>query len=92
MISKMSILAALVSHAFATPHERRMTVRESRPNAPAGFVRSGTPDADTNIDLRIGLVQSNPQGLSEQLYAVSTPGSPSYGRHLSKDEVSAAAT
>ena len=33
-------------------------------------------------------VQGDMEGLSEQLYAVSTPGSPSYGKHLSKEEAS----
>ena len=65
-----------------------MKLRESRENLPPGFVFSGAADPDNELKLRIALVQSNPEGLIDALYAVSTPGSPSYGEHLSKEEES----
>lgn len=85
--SKLLIAACLVSFALAKPHARDMTVRESRESIPAGYVHSGAADADTTINLRIALVQNNPSGLIDALYDVSTPSSPSYGEHLSKEEV-----
>ncbi|KAJ3551202.1 hypothetical protein NM688_g4844 [Phlebia brevispora] len=63
-----------------------MSVRESRPSPPSGFVHGGPAHPDTSLDLRIALVQNNPEGLINALYEVSTPGSPSYGEHLSKEE------
>lgn len=88
MLSKTLVLAALCSLVFAKPMARKMKVHESREAVPAGFVRSGAADANTELTLRIALVQNNPDGLIDELYAVSTPGSASYGEHLSKEEVS----
>ena len=87
MVSKVLILSALFSLALAKPMARDMKVHESRQNLPSGYVRTGAADPSTQLKLRIALVQNNPQGLIEALYAVSTPESASYGEHLSKDEV-----
>ncbi|GJE88140.1 S53 family peptidase [Phanerochaete sordida] len=87
MVSKLLIFSALFSLALAKPTARSMKVRESRQNVPAGFVRTGAAAPDTELKLRIALVQSDPEGLVDALYAVSTPGSASYGEHLSKEEV-----
>lgn len=88
MVSKLLLLSAFVSLVVAKPMARNMQLHESRENAPAGFVRTGAADADKELNLRIALVQSNPEGLIDALYAVSTPDSPSYGEHLSKEEAS----
>lgn len=88
MVSKLLVLSALVSLVVAKPMARNMKLHESREHAPSGFVRSGAAAADKELKLRIALVQSNPEGLIDALYAVSTPDSPSYGEHLSKEEAS----
>ena len=88
MVSKLLVLSALCSLALAKPAARSMKVREARQSVPAGFVRTGDAPADTELKLRIALVQNNPGGLIDALYNVSTPGSASYGQHLSKEEVS----
>ena len=64
-----------------------MHVHERRDAPPSGFVNSGSAPAEQALTLRLALVQSNAQGLEDALYAVSTPGSPQYGQHLSKEEV-----
>lgn len=87
MASTFLILTGLFSLALAKPMARDMKVRESRESVPSGYVRRGAADADTKLNLRIALVQSNIEGLIEQLYAVSTPDSPTYGEHLTKEEV-----
>ncbi|KIP04581.1 hypothetical protein PHLGIDRAFT_25524 [Phlebiopsis gigantea 11061_1 CR5-6] len=87
MVSKFLVLSLLVSLVVAKPMARNMKLHESREHAPAGFVRSGAADADKELKLRIALVQNNPEGLIDALYAVSTPDSASYGEHLSKEEV-----
>ncbi|KIP07558.1 hypothetical protein PHLGIDRAFT_70854 [Phlebiopsis gigantea 11061_1 CR5-6] len=87
MVSKLLVLSALVALVVAKPMSRNMKLHESVENAPAGFVRSGAADADKELSLRIALVQSNTEGLIDALYSVSTPDSPSYGEHLSKEEV-----
>ncbi|ETW78234.1 serine protease S53 [Heterobasidion irregulare TC 32-1] len=66
-----------------------MHVHERRDAPPSGFVNSGSASAEQTLTLRLALVQSDAQGLEGALYAVSTPGSPQYGQHLSKEEVEA---
>ncbi|KAJ7686646.1 family S53 protease-like protein [Mycena rosella] len=41
------------------------------------------------LDLRMALKQSDVEGLEQALHDVSTPGSPSYGKHLTSEEVAA---
>lgn len=64
-------------------------IREhSRSNTvPSGFTLVGAASADTVLNLRIAMAQSDPAGLEKALYDVSTPSSPNYGQHLTKDEV-----
>lgn len=64
-----------------------LRIRSSRLEAPKGFVSLSAAPADRIIPLRIALVQKNITGLERALYDVSTPGSTSYGRHLSKEQV-----
>lgn len=87
MVSSLLLIASLLTLAASKPHARNMLVRESRSSIPAGFVQSGPADANTPLNLRIALVQNNPSGLVDALYDVSTPGTASYGEHLSKEEV-----
>lgn len=54
---------------------------------PRGWVKSGKPDSDHNIVLRIGLPQPNFHILEKNLYEVSDPFHERYGQHLSKEEV-----
>ncbi|EKM56141.1 uncharacterized protein PHACADRAFT_257222 [Phanerochaete carnosa HHB-10118-sp] len=86
MMSKFLIFSALFSLVFAKPTARSMKVREAIQSVPAGYVRTGAASADTELNLRIALVQNNPEGLIDALYSVSTPDSASYGEHLSKEE------
>lgn len=87
MISKIVVFSALFSLAVALPHKASLTLHESRPSAPPGFVRSSAAGADGQVRLRIALVQSDTEGLVDSVYAVSTPSSPRYGKHLTKEEV-----
>ena len=88
MVSNVLIFSALFSLALAKPTARSMKVRESRDTVPSGYIRTAAPPADHELKLRIALVQSDPEGLVDALYDVSTPGTASYGEHLSKEEVS----
>ncbi|KAI0810809.1 family S53 protease [Irpex lacteus] len=87
MVSRFLVFSALFSLALAKPHARNLKVHEFLEQAPSGFVKTGAADADTQIKLRIALVQNNPNGLIDALYAVSSPDSATYGEHLSKEEV-----
>ncbi|ETW78242.1 serine protease S53 [Heterobasidion irregulare TC 32-1] len=90
MVRSFALLASLVALVYANPHgERAMRVHEFIDGPPAGFVHSGSASANLTLSLRFALVQNNFKGLEDALYAVSTPGSPQYGQHLSKQEVEA---
>lgn len=65
---------------------RTMRQYDCGANIPAGFTYVGPQDASTVLSIRLAMVQSNPGGLEEALYDVSTPSSPVYGQHLSKEE------
>ncbi|KII88063.1 hypothetical protein PLICRDRAFT_30516 [Plicaturopsis crispa FD-325 SS-3] len=82
-------LASLLAVAHANPLARNLVVHESRESAPDGFVHAGAAPADTVLNMRIALVQSDPSGLEQALMDVSTPSSALYGQHLTKDEVEA---
>ncbi len=81
------VIAALFALTAANPVARNMVVHEQRDAIPRGFVTKGIPAEDTQINLRIALVQNNITSLEKVLYDVSTPGSELYGQHLTKEEV-----
>lgn len=54
---------------------------------PREWTNVGNPHPEANIDLKIGFVNKNFAKLEQQLYEVSHPSHPSYGQHLSKEEV-----
>ncbi|KXT15951.1 hypothetical protein AC579_1427 [Pseudocercospora musae] len=59
---------------------------------PNGWERSGKPDPEHTIDLRIGLKQSSFEELEKHLYEVSDPNHSRYGQHLSVQEIRAFTT
>ncbi|PCH41060.1 family S53 protease-like protein [Wolfiporia cocos MD-104 SS10] len=66
-----------------------MRLLAKRDSPPKGYTVSGAASGDTMLTLRVALAQSNPQGLEAALYDVSTPTSPNYGQHLTKEEAAA---
>jgi hypothetical protein len=65
-----------------------MLLHESRTVLPRGFVMQTAAPPDMKLDLRIALRQRDVDGLERRLYEVSTPGKETYGKYLSKAEVS----
>ncbi|KAJ7607141.1 subtilisin-like protein [Roridomyces roridus] len=59
----------------------------SRSAAPEGFIDEGVAPSNDNITLRFALAGRNASGLRDTLITISTPGSPSFRKWLSKDEV-----
>lgn len=70
-------------------HARSMKVHERRETVPAGFTLRAAAQPETTLKLRLALSQSNFTELERRLMDVSTPSSPNYGQHLSKEEVRA---
>lgn len=88
MLAVSFVLASLCTLALGKPLARTtLQVHESRDSLPSGYSLVGQASPDTQIKLRIALAQSNPDGLIDALYDVSTPTSAHYRQHLSKEEV-----
>lgn len=81
-----SVLNPVTSVLSALPFGP-LVVHDVRLVIPTGFAAIGLADPDQILNLRIALTQNNISGLETILYEVSTPGSPSYSKYLSKDEV-----
>lgn len=90
MLAVSFVLASLCSIAVGKPLARALQVHESRDTLPPGYSFVDRASPDTTIKLRIALSQSNPDGLIDALYDVSTPASAHYRQHLSKEEVRSA--
>lgn len=84
-----SFLAATV--AAAQPKLQDYEVFERLDAVPPPWVLKdgGQVDADQGFKLRIHLKNRNTASFQKQVYDISTPGHPSYGRHMSREEVNA---
>ena len=80
-------LASLCTLALGKPLARSLQLKESLASAPIGFTHAGSADDNHVLSLRLGLATADVDTLIETLYDVSTPSSPNYGKHLSRDEV-----
>lgn len=88
MVKATILFASLVTLVLAKPHARSdMLVHERRDDVPDGFTLNGPAPGNSQLKLRLALVQNDITGLQNTLLDVSTPGSASYGQHLSKEEV-----
>lgn len=81
-----SVIAASL---LALPGVLGAALHTSLKAVPAGWTLTGTPDDGQAITLAINLAWQNTEGLIEKLYAVSTPGSPQYGKYLDRDAANA---
>lgn len=88
MVSRLLTIAWLAALALGTPVRRDLQLHEARKSTPNDFSLVGPASPDTTLELRLALVRGNTAGLIDALYDVSTPSSPSYGEHLTKEEVS----
>ncbi|KAI0261740.1 family S53 protease [Gloeopeniophorella convolvens] len=88
MARSFFIASLLASVVLATPHfQRDMSVHGRRESVPSGFVHNGPAPNSHVLTLRLGLAQNNFAGLKSAVYAASTPGSPQFRQHLTKQEV-----
>lgn len=91
LVSKFLVFTSLLAFArgFSVPpvERRSLVLHERRDTIPNGFILSEPAPNETKLDLRIALVQNDPAGLEKTVYEVSTPGSPNYGKHLTKEQV-----
>ena len=64
-------------------------VHEAIPAIPTDWSHAGAPASNQTMILQIALQQQNLDQLESKIYAISTPGSPSYGQYMEGDEVKA---
>jgi len=74
----------------ATPAGATVTLRGERPALPAGVTSLGAEPGSRTVHLTVGLAGQDPGGLSAEVTAVSTPGSPDYHHYLTSAEYAAA--
>lgn len=86
MVAAGILFASLFALTCGKPLSRRMLRHDAREDIPSGFVQNGAASPDTTLKLRLALVQSDPAGLEQALYDVSTPSSALYGQHLTQEE------
>ncbi|KAH9855572.1 family S53 protease-like protein [Lenzites betulinus] len=88
--TRLLALSLFTSLAFATPtfnrFSRDLLIHDSLDVVPAGFALAGAAPAQTPLNLRIALVQQDPDAVVNALYNVSDPTSDSYSQHLTQDE------
>lgn len=58
-------------------------------NVPEGWLITGRASGDAELEMVVVVKRENLQTLERELYAVSDPASPRYGKHLSKAQVDA---
>ncbi|KAH7311332.1 tripeptidyl-peptidase 1 precursor [Stachybotrys elegans] len=81
-----AVLAAHSAFALPTHDQRQYEVKETH-ILPKRWQNLGRAPADRIIDLQIGVRQGNFEELEKRLYEVSHPDHPSYGKHLTQDDV-----
>ncbi|KAJ7656303.1 family S53 protease-like protein [Mycena polygramma] len=88
MIATTLLLGSLLSLVAASPLDPNV-LKQRRRSAPQGFVSMGAAPATQTIQLRFALASNDIAGLQKALLDVSTPSSPNYGNHLTRDQVNA---
>ncbi|KAH9179896.1 hypothetical protein EDB89DRAFT_1923816, partial [Lactarius sanguifluus] len=90
LTSLSSVPAAVLLVNFATPLAPSwddIRVKHSWVYVPPSWEALSPPPTGTSIDLHIALKPQDENALIDTLYEVSTPRSPKYRAHLSKEEV-----
>ncbi|KAF8919231.1 family S53 protease-like protein [Mucidula mucida] len=87
LASLSTALIAFVLMVSGNPVSRVMRVHDRLEVVPTGFAAAEMARSETLLHLRIALTARNITGLETVLMSVSAPGSPSYGKYLSLDQV-----
>ena len=80
----------LTASFFCASIQLKLVALERAPtNLPSGWAVAGRTPPETIVEFMFAVKQTNIGRLEEELFAVSKPSSPRYGRHLSNTEVHA---
>lgn len=83
------LLPALIATLAAASPMGELITKQSLNGIPDGWQQQAAAPADHKIDLFIRVKPENQAQLEQRVIAISTPGNPDYGKHLSRDEVDA---
>ncbi|KAJ7210567.1 subtilisin-like protein [Mycena pura] len=89
MVATTLFWSSLFSLAVAFPVSKPRVLHGARSSAPQGFSSLGNAPASQTLKLRVALTSNDISGLEQALLDVSTPSSPNYGNHLSREQVKA---
>lgn len=78
----MYSLALLATAAVASAR-----VFDQLPTVPQGWKKTAPALAADKLSLKIGLKQQHAEALEQTVLAISSPGHPDYGKHLSREEL-----
>lgn len=75
----------LASHVLAADNYQIM---EELQSTPEGWTQGATPSPNTILHLRLAIHQPKAEDFQKRDIELSTPGKPTYGRHMKREEVS----
>ncbi|KAH9434302.1 hypothetical protein MCOR02_012551 [Pyricularia oryzae] len=87
MLQKVIAYAALATVLPLSASAASNVVVESLPAVPEGWEKIQDADPDSKIRLKVALRQPNLALFEREMYAVSSPLSARYGKHLKREEV-----
>lgn len=88
MLSKLTIHAIVVfCLRVCLAGSAGYQIVEQLENAPLGWLRGDQPDPSTLIKFRLSVDSGNIESFQQNVIDLSTPGHPSYGQHLSLEQV-----
>lgn len=86
LFAVLTALAASSSSVLALPTNDHV-LHESRSHLPSGWTQRARLPPTERFTMRFGLKQSNMDRLDDILMAISDPSSPTYGQHMTPNEV-----
>lgn len=80
--------AAILNPSIAAPAPvTGLTPLENLQEIPQGWHQGRSPPVEQRLRFRIALRQQNAFGFEQHVLAISTPGDPKYGEHMSRDDL-----
>ena len=89
LLGAVAAVPSWTTPAGASPGARKVALPHETPALPAGTVRLGLVPGNQVVHLDVVLAGRDPAGLSSEVTAVATPGSPDYRHYLSASQFAA---
>ena len=86
LIGLLSVISPIIN-VQAAPRSAELTVLESLPRIPHGWLQDDAVPASRRLRFRIAVKQQNAFEFEQHVIDVSTPGHSLYGRHMSREQL-----